>query len=188
MERTDLKSGMVVKLRDWKDKFILIDDVFCSYERKNFLKIGNYDEKLNFKNDNKLDIVEVYKCKYPNLLKCLIEDKLESIWKRKEIDWRNVTFGTKVRCWSSREEKIEGKFLAHVDGHNLPFRIYADGCVYAGEHCELIEEPKEEVTFKCIDREMNLYCKWENKRCDKKCDSCGIKYVLQNYNVTRKEQ
>ena len=67
MKKSDLKSGMVVSLRDWKEKMILIDDVFCSYERKDFLKIGNYDEKLNFKSNDRLDIVEVYKCKYPNL-------------------------------------------------------------------------------------------------------------------------
>lgn len=133
MKKSDLKSGMVVSLRDWKDKMILIDDVFCSYERKDFLKIGNYDEKLNFKSNDRLDIVEVYKCKYPNLLKCFAEDKLELIWER--------------------EEKIE-----------------------------------KEVTFEELDNAASKFCE-ENRsyECKNKgCGPCIVKFIYDNYNVTRK--
>ena len=85
MKKSDLKSGMVVSLRDWKEKFILIGNTLCSVTGKDFLLLDSYDDddlKHNF-NDN-LDITEVYKCKYPNLMSSFINDKLELIWKREE--------------------------------------------------------------------------------------------------------
>lgn len=113
MKKSDLQSGMVVSLRDWKEKFILIDDVFCSYERKDFLKIGNYDENLNFKGNDRLDIIEVYKCKYPNLLKCFAEDKLELIWERgkveKELTFEEVDNEASKFCESNLSDRCRSK-------------------------------------------------------------------------------
>lgn len=184
MKKSDLKDGMIVELRN-KDKCIVVGDRLL--DKLSYVDFVSYNDDL-ICSKKELDVIRVYE----NDCMCSLSDrydneKLKLIWERKDIDWRNVPFGTKVRCWTNDDKKVEGKFLANIEGKGFPFRIYANGHLYAGEYCELIEEMQEEVTFKCIDREMNLYCKWENKRCDKKCDSCGIKYVLQNYNVARKE-
>ena len=203
MKKSDLKSGMVVKLRDWKEKMILIDDVFCSYEKKDFLKIGNYDEKLNFKSNDRLDIVEVYKCKYPNLLKCFAENNLELIWKReKEIDWSKIPFGTRVRVWDSGEKSYKGKFLGYnqeEEGY-YPFNVFVDvDYDVAWEKCELIEEPeeekeeKEELTLEILHQEYLKYCEAfivNDDCCDCKYidnrHGCFSSFILKNYNVTRK--
>ena len=84
MKKSDLKSGMVVKLRDWKEKFILIGDTLCSVTGKDFLTLSSYDDDLKTNSNERLDVVEVYKCKYPNLMSCFIEEKLELIWEREE--------------------------------------------------------------------------------------------------------
>lgn len=92
MKKQDLKSGMIVKFREYDKLFILIGDAFYSHDGESFIRLNKYDEELLYTfNDDGLDIVEVYKCKYPNLMSCFIENKLELIWEREEVE-KEVTF------------------------------------------------------------------------------------------------
>lgn len=86
MKKQDLESGMVVSFKDWKEKFILIQDALCCANGKDFLMLDSYDDDLQHNYNDNFDIVEVYKCEYPNLMSCFIEGKLELIWKREEVE------------------------------------------------------------------------------------------------------
>ena len=89
MKKSDLKSGMVVKLREYDKLYILIGDVFCSYNGKAFISLNKYDDELRYTfyiDEKEMDITEVYKCKYPNIMSCFIENKLELVWKREEVE------------------------------------------------------------------------------------------------------
>ena len=91
MKKSDLQSGMVVSLRDWKEKFILIGDIFCNATGKDFLLLDSYYDDLKHNYNDNLDIVEIYKCEYPNLMSCFLGNKLELVWKREEVE-KEVTF------------------------------------------------------------------------------------------------
>lgn len=195
MKKSDLKDGMVLEVREG-DKFILINNLLIGntwYELDKYNGVLiNEDKHLSDKRS--LDIVKIYEISDGYRVRDILEPGkeygLELLWERKEIDWRNVTFGTKVRCWTNGDEKVEGKFLAHIEGKGFPFRIYANGHLYAGEHCELIEEL---VTYDEIYSRYEGYCDSHNSLSEcmecKYCnDDCTIEYILQNYNVNRKEQ
>lgn len=144
MKKQDLKSGMVVILRDWKEKFILIGDTLCSATGKDFLLLDSYTDNLKHNYNDDLDIVEIYKCKYPNLMSCFIDNKLELIWEREEeIDWSKIPFGTRVRVWDGGQVYHEGKFLGYNEeekGH-YPFNVFVDVRYdVVWENCELIED------------------------------------------------
>lgn len=191
MKKSDLKSGMVVKLRDWKEKFILIGDTLCSANGKNFLILDSYDDDLKHNYNDDLDIVEVYKCEYPNLMSCFLENKLELIWEREEVDWSKVPFGTKVKVWDSGEESYEGKFLGYNEEEEVdyPFNVFVNvNYDVAWEKCELIEEPKE-VNIESINEEFHDHC---SKNDCTSCEyrdvkiKCSVLFMDKNYNITRK--
>lgn len=193
MKKSDLKSGMIVSLRDWKEKFILIGDIFCNATGKDFLELSNYDDDLKHNFNDRFDITEVYKSKYPNLMSSFLGDKLELIWEREEVDWSKVPFGTRVRVWDdNKENALEGKFISYY-GEEYPFIVFVnDEENMPWRYCELIEQPKEEkeVTYNEIDEKMMKYC-IDNKEheCNGNisCGKCTLKFLLENYNVTRKD-
>lgn len=51
---------------------------------------------------------------------------------------------------------------------------------------EICHKYKDEVSYEQIDIEMRLYCREHDETCDRKCNACIIKYILNNYNVERK--
>lgn len=156
MNKSDLKDGYAVDLRAGYRRVVLFDELLIysngSYEIASNL-IEKYRDDLSHRSDSNLDVMKIY------------DKDMDVLWEREEVDWRSVPFGTKVRCWNDANRKFEGRFLGYDDN--------PDGCKYIvfvstdrltdWEYCELVEDPKEEVTY----REMMTSV---HKRCDEHYD------------------
>ena len=199
MNKRELKNGMCFKTRNnnWYD--IIRGEVFkTAYEEqslkyKDTLKvfINRYDEELKSNHSDRFDIMEVY------------DSDGELIWKRDEVDWSKIKFGTKVIAWNDlhKDSKVEGLFLSLSPTAREPrFLVYYEtndcygnpiGHANIFDKCELIEEPKEEVTLdELIEEHDELH-----KSCDRNCMSCKydnwsancmLLWILDNYKIIRK--
>ena len=199
MNKRELKNGMCFKTRNnnWYD--IIRGEVFkTAYEEhslkyKDTLKvfINRYDEELKSNHSDRFDIMEVY------------DSDGELIWKRDEVDWSKIKFGTKVIAWNDLHEdsKVEGLFLSLSPTAREPrFLVYYEtndcygnpiGHANIFDKCELIEEPKGEVTLEELTQEHNELhksCDWNCKACKYngwRAD-CMLCWILDNYKVIRK--
>ena len=152
MNKNDLKDGMMLTLRN--------NNIYS-------LLHGNL---LELKLDNNYKIIASLECDYNNeLMNCNVNlgdssildimkvyDKdLNVLWKRKEVEWSKVPFGTKVICWNDVSNKFEGRFLGYddnPDGNKYIVFVSVDR-VTDWEYCELVEGedcydkfvPKEEL-------------------------------------------
>ena len=199
MNKRELKNGMCFKTRNnnWYD--IIRGEVFkTAYEEhslkyKDTLKvfINRYDEELKSNHSDRFDIMEVY------------DSDGELIWKRDEVDWSKIKFGTKVIAWNDLHEdsKVEGLFLSLSPTAREPrFLVYYEtndcygnpiGHANIFDKCKLIEEPKGEVTLD----ELILEHDELHKSCDRNCMSCKyndwdancmLLWILDNYEIIRK--
>lgn len=131
MKKSDLKSGMIVKLRN-NIKYIVIENVLC--RNNGFIHLSSFKEDLTIQSQEASkdwDIVEIYYCISMNPLRSFIEDKdLKLIWKREEketIDWLKIPFGTPVRVYDYINKcYIEGKFLGYRNNNEFPFLVFID--------------------------------------------------------------
>lgn len=137
-------------------------------------------------NDNEYDIMIVKD----------VDDNV--IWERREVDWSKISVDTKVLVRNSKEE----------EWHRRYFAKYEDGCVYCFDnganswnsneislwkYAKLAEKPKKEmiVSAKDLHKAFRTICE-SHPRCNC-CDynycveTCEFKWILDNYNVTRKE-
>lgn len=192
MQKSDLRSGMIVELRNGNMCVVIGNRLLDS---NSYVDFNSYNDDL-ICCKGKLDIMKIYE----NDCMCSLEDKadkekLKLIWQRKkEIDWSGVPFGTRVRVWDSGEKSYEGKFLGYDEEEGYyPFNVFVDVSYdVAWEKCELIEEPKEEkdVTYEEIKKEFDTHC--NENRCGNckyyKENQCEFIYILDNYKVTRKEK
>ena len=199
MNKRELKNGMCFKTRNnnWYD--IIRGEVFkMAYEEhslkyKDTLKvfINRYDEELKSNHSDRFDIMEVY------------DSDGELIWKRDEVDWSKIKFGTKVIAWNDlhKDSKVEGLFLSLSPTAREPrFLVYYEtndcygnpiGHANIFDKCKLIEEPKGEVTLD----ELILEHDELHKSCDRNCMSCKydnwdancmLLWILDNYEIIRK--
>ena len=199
MNKRELKNGMCFKTRNnnWYD--IIRGEVFkMAYEEhslkyKDTLKvfINRYDEELKSNHSDRFDIMEVH------------DSDGELIWKRDEVDWSKIKFGTKVIAWNDLHEdsKVEGLFLSLSPTAREPrFLVYYEtndcygnpiGHANIFDKCKLIEEPKGEVTLD----ELILEHDELHKSCDRNCMSCKyndwdancmLLWILDNYEIIRK--
>lgn len=83
MTKKDLKSGMVVELRNG-ERYLFNGVVLINFEGYMIMAI-NYSQDLRSKHYREQDIVKVYKSK-PNSLRTIFQDKyLTMIWDRKNM-------------------------------------------------------------------------------------------------------
>ena len=85
--------------------------------------------------------------------------------------------------------RIQDCISGKAKRHNQERLLAEKECLLSRKERELAEQAKEEVTFYDIEKEMNQYCHDQNEGriCQQECDTCGIKYILANYNLTRKD-
>lgn len=177
MNKSDLKDGMVVTIRGGQQCILIERNLF----KNNFTlnsTLFDYNEDLTHKKNKNNDIVKVFNI-----------GKLKELWKREEVDWSKVPVGTKVLVSANEIDWFTSYFikkLSPIEDTNF-YVINIKGELNEWEYCKLAEEPKEEVTFYDIDKEMHQYCYDHSEMCNRKCDNCGMKYILDNYNVTRKD-
>ena len=199
MNKRELKNGMCFKTRNnnWYD--IIRGEVFKiaygehSLKYKDTLKvfINRYDEELKSNHSDRFDIMEVH------------DSDGELIWKRDEVDWSKIKFGTKVIAWNDLHEdsKVEGLFLSLSPTAREPrFLVYYEtndcygnpiGHANIFDKCKLIKEPKGEVTLD----ELILKHDELHKSCDRNCmickyndwdANCMLLWILDNYEIIRK--
>ena len=179
MNKSDLKDGMVVTIRGGQQCILIERNLF----KNNFTlnsTLFDYNEDLTNKKNKNNDIVKVFDI-----------GKLKELWKREEVDWSKVPVGTKVKVSDDKIEWFNAYFikkLSPIEDTNF-YVINAEGKLSDWAYCKLAEQAKEEVTFYDIEEEMNQYCDDQNEDriCQQECDTCGIKYILANYNLTRKD-
>lgn len=198
MKKSDLKDGMVVELRKGTRLMLINDYLHNEMHEYNF---NNYNEYLiHHQNVNILDIVKVYIIDISNIkemfksikLKDMLADEfLKLIWEREEVDWDKVPVGTKVLVSDNENNWYEHLFIDYRNNEDFKFKCIdaKSKQIHNWKYCKLAEKPKEEVTFYDIEKEMNQYCHDQNEGriCQQECDTCGIKYILANYNLTRKD-
>lgn len=177
MNKSDLKDGMVVTIRGGNQCILSGDFLF----RNNFTissTILDYNEDLTSKKNKHSDIVKVFSV-----------GKEKELWKLEEVNWSKVPVGTKVLVSANEIDWFTSYFikkLSPIEDTNF-YVINIKGELNEWEYCKLAEEPKEEVTFDDIDKKLDFYCINHNKICDQACGPCVTKNILENYNVTRKD-
>ncbi|MCR1821269.1 hypothetical protein [Terrisporobacter muris] len=175
MNKSDLKDGMVVTIRGGQQCILIERNLF----KNNFTlnsTLFDYNEDLTHKKNKNNDIVKVFGI-----------GKLKELWEREEVDWSKVPVGTKVKVSDDEIEWFNAYFIKKSSPITAFYVISAEGKLSDWSYCKLAEKPKEEVTFYDIDKEMHQYCYDHSEMCNRKCDTCGIKYILANYNLTRKD-
>lgn len=194
MNKNDLKNGMFFEMRNKSRFLILNNEIYLEginlYEYSSNLHyfLVSYNDDMCSMNDNEYDIMEVFNsCN-------------ESIWKRDKVDWSKIPRDTKVYVRQNQEDEWELRYFTCYE--NNKFYTYSNGRTFWSDsfvdlekwnYCELVEEPKKEmiVSAKDLHKAFRTMCE-SHPRCDC-CDynysvgTCEFKWILDNYNVTRKE-
>lgn len=175
MKKSDLKDGMVVTLRHGEECLIVNDMLIKNNFRFNMF-LEEYNEELTHKKSKNRDIVKVQDF-----------NKESVLWKREEVDWDKVPVGTIVKVSDDKIEWFNAYFIKKSSPITAFYVISAEGKLSDWSYCKLAEKPKEEVTFYDVNKKMDSYCEKNNKSCDQACGPCVTKYILANYNLTRKD-
>ena len=141
--------------------------------------LEEYNEDLTYKKSKNRDIVKVQDF-----------NKESVLWERgKEVDWSKVPVGTKVLVKFDYDDEYKEEIFLCSNGYGDYLTYNRTAGLQRWNYCKLAEQAKEEVTFYDIEKEMNQYCHDQNEGriCQQECDTCGIKYILANYNLTRKD-
>ena len=133
MNKSDLKTGMIVTLRRGIERVIIGERLFEEEEGFITSTLKNYNDDLTYINN----------CKNEDIMK--IEYGGKVIWER--VEWDKVPFGTKVRVWDDdNENKQVGKFLDYDDDdRHTPFLVFIESekMTYWYRNCEIIKEGEE---------------------------------------------
>ena len=128
MNKSDLKTGMIVTLRRGVERIIIRK---CLFDED-----GITTSTLNCYND---DLTYINNCTNEDIMK--IEYGGKVIWER--VEWEKVPFGTKVRVWFRDEGKKEvGKFITYDEGNGeYSFVVFVERIndVKWYNCCEIIE-------------------------------------------------
>lgn len=164
MNKSDLKDGMMLRLRNNNIYSLLhgyllelsLNDTYkiiasmddYTYELENF----NDDLEVNYS----FDVVKIY------------DKDMNKLWERYEVDWDKVPTGTKVMVkFNYRDTYKEGIFIGVSD--NGRFLTYDKSAgILHWNYCVLVEESKEKITYKDLNKEVDKICKkyyMENKTC-----------------------
>jgi hypothetical protein len=191
MNKNDLKNGMFFEMRNKSRFLILNNEIYLEginlYEYSSNLHyfLVSYNDDMCSMNDNEYDIMEVFNsCN-------------ESIWKREKVDWAKVPVDTKVLVRNSKDEEWQRKhFAEYKNGKVFTYDYdtsWNTSLITTWEYAKLAEKPKKEmiVSAKDLYKAFRTMCE-SHPRCDC-CDynysvgTCEFKWILDNYNVTRKE-
>ena len=183
MNKSDLKDGMVVVHRNGEE-YILIQEGLFKNDFTSDSRMFDYNNDLTHKKNKYNDIMQIFSI-----------GKMIELWEREEVDWSKVPFGTKVRCWNNVDNKFEGKFLGYDEGANTYIVFVSTDRVTDWECCELIEDPKEELTYNEMMKSIDRICDGiyeKNKTCNvcsAFCNGCGCDIGIiadDNFTITRK--
>lgn len=187
MNKSDLKDGMVVELRNGGKRVVWGKDLYEIHALKLTVVncINNYNNDLYYTFTDSKRNLDIMKVSYGD----------ELLWERKEIDWSKMPIGIKVLVRDNLEEEWkeaifvdeseEGKFITY-DRYNHMQEYW--------NYCKLAEGPKEEVEVVSLEELENKYESFEDVECNEcryckyeKFNVCEFAWLLDNYNVTRKD-
>ena len=181
MNKSDLKDGMTLVYRNGC-KVDYYKGYLLDFESEGIGEMDLFNDDLTHKEHDFWDV-------------CKIIENDSVVWEREEVDWSKVPFGTKVRCWRDINNKFEGKFLGYDEGINMYVVFVSVDRRTDWECCELVEDPKEEVTYnemmKSIDGICNKYYK-KNKSCcgcvayKSNCYCSKSVLIDENFIITKK--
>ena len=130
MNKSDLKTGMIVTLRRGVERVIIGERLFEEEEGFITSTLKNYNDDLTYTNN----------CKSEDIMK--IEYGGKVIWER--VEWDKVPFGTKVRVWDDDGEVDYGRFILYDEEtcENMPFLVFVEDekDVLFFKYCEIIVE------------------------------------------------
>ena len=130
MNKSDLKTGMIVTLRRGVERVIIGERLFEEEEGFITSTLKNYNDDLTYTNN----------CKSEDIMK--IEYGGKVIWER--VEWDKVPFGTKVRAWDDDGEVDYGRFILYDEEtcENMPFLVFVEDEKYVlfFKYCEIIVE------------------------------------------------
>ena len=128
MNKSDLKTGMIVTLRRGVERAIVGERLFEEEEGFITNTLENYNDDLTYTNN----------CTSEDIMK--IEYGGEIIWER--VEWDKVPFGTKVRVWDDDGEVDYGRFILYDEGYAYPFLVFVEDEKDTNwyHYCEIIEE------------------------------------------------
>lgn len=171
MNKSDLKDGMILKLRD-NNVYSLLHGYLLELSLNDTYKIiasiDDYDDEfincnVSLDDSSVLDIIKIYD-----------KDLKLLLWERKEVDWSKVPFGTKVVCWNEDDTvEYEGKFLEYDEKQILyKYQVYVKGYTeHLYKYCKLEEDQKEEVTYNGMMKSIDKICD-KNYKKNKTCCGC----------------
>ena len=130
MNKSDLKTGMIVTLRRGVERVIIGERLFEEEEGFITNTLENYNDDLTYTNN----------CTSEDIMKIIYGG--EVIWER--VEWENVPFGTKVRVWDDDGEVDYGRFILYDEEtcENMPFLVFVEDekDVLFFKYCEIIKE------------------------------------------------
>lgn len=196
MNKSDLKNGMTLILRNYRKRYIINNKIFGDGDDEFTLDLlGDLDDWLD-RLDEDLKIKRKGASEY-DIMRVLDCDN-NVIWKREEVDWSKIPVDTKVLVRDSKDGEWRKRYFSeYKDGRFYTFDMggtsWSASNKTSWRECKLAEEPKEEVTVSAKDlyKAFRTMCE-SHPRCDC-CDynycveTCEFKWILDNYNVTRKE-
>jgi hypothetical protein len=193
MNKNDLKNGMTLILRNYRKRYIINNKVFGDGDDEFTLDLlGDLDDWLD-RLDEDLKIKRKGASEY-DIMRVLDCDN-NVIWERREVDWSKISVDTKVLVRNSK----------YGEWHRRYFAKYEDGWVYCFDnganswnsneislwkYCKLAEEPSDKVTIEELDNQFKKSCGRQNCcNCDYESidRECEFLWLMDNYNVTRKE-
>lgn len=182
MNKSDLKDGMMLKLRN-DNMYSLLHGYLLELTLNDTYKIiasmDDYDDEFN-------NLVTILSKPFVKDIMKIYDKDMNVLWERKDVDWSKVEVGTKVMVkFNFDEEYQEGTFICIND--NGKFLTYDKRAgILHWKYCKLAEEQKEEVTIDDINEDIVRYCHKNSDYCNRLCGLCTTKYILNNYNITRK--
>lgn len=81
MKKSDLKTGMVVELRN-EDKYLVVNDSILNLD--GWDKMSNYEDDLTSRAFDSLDILKVYETSGGSFKNMFLNSNLTLIWEREE--------------------------------------------------------------------------------------------------------
>lgn len=205
MNKSDLKDGMMLKLRN-DNMYSLLHGYLLELSLNDTYKIiasmDDYNDEFENCNSNLddksvMDVMKIY------------DKDMNVLWEREEVDWSKVPKDTKVLVSNGErddidfEESFVRRYFAKYE--NGIFYTYAQGTdIWTSEsycytlvpwdYCKLVEEPEEEATKEEINENelrkiLGIECSYiqGSGRClDQTCTSCISRIILSKFNMIPK--
>mgnify|MGYP007007463252 FL=1 len=187
MNKSDLKNGMIYKIRNGYSFYIILNRVHRLNDKNN-PDIGALDDILEYYYDDL-----THKENRWNDIMIIKDVNGKLLWKREEIDWTRIPVDTKILVRDSDNKEWNRRYFAKYKNGKV-YTFMNNGTSWNTTLMKMweqakLEEPSEKVTLEELHKEFMDSCISGCDNCDYAnitlpCEFC---WVMDNYNVARKE-